>query len=54
MEQRDINVMDTIQRQKERDIEGKELMPLQGEGEKLAAEKRFTFDTIDTPNDPLR
>lgn len=54
MEERDINVIDTIQRQKEKDLEGQEPQPLNEEGAKLAEEKRFTFDVINVPNDPLR
>lgn len=52
--ERDINTMKQIMEQKEKDIEGKELMPLDHEGKKLAEGKRFTFDIIAIPSDPLR
>lgn len=51
---RDRNVMDDIQREKTREIEKKEMMPLDPEGERLAEHKRFTFDIVNTPVDPLR
>ena len=50
----DINVMDEIQRQKARDMANKDLQPLNPEGEAIAEHKRFTFDIISTPVDPLR
>lgn len=46
--------MAEIQAQKEKDIAAAELMPLDGEGNKLAEGKRFTFDVVATPTDPLR
>lgn len=52
--ERNIETMDTIQRQKERDLENKELQPMDAEGRKMAEHKRFTFDVIDVPTDPLR
>lgn len=50
----ELNVMDEIQREKAREIEQSELQPLDPEGETLAEHKRFTFDIIDVPSDPLR
>ncbi len=43
-----------IQSQKSKDIEDDGLQPLDAEGRVLAEHKRFTFDIIDTPVDPLR
>ena len=43
-----------IQSQKAKDIEDDGLQPLDAEGRALAEHKRFTFDIIDTPVDPLR
>ena len=51
---RDRSVMDEIQREKIKDIEKEELQPLNPEGEALAEHKRFTFDIVNTPVDPLR
>lgn len=51
---KDLNVMDQIQQQKEKDIENSELIPLNEEGKKIAQGKRFTIDIIDAPSDPLR
>lgn len=51
---RDLDVMTAIQKQKARDIRGKELQPLDAEGKKLAEHKRYTFDIVDLPTDPLR
>lgn len=51
---RDLNVMATIQAEKEKEIEASEQIPLAGEGNVLASEKRFTFDVITVPTDPLR
>lgn len=49
----DLDVMAAIQREKEKEItEGQ--MPLDDEGKLLAEGKRFTFDVIETPVDPLR
>lgn len=52
--ERDLSIMDQIQRQKEKDIEKSELLPLDEEGKRLADGKRFTIDIIDAPSDPLR
>ena len=51
---RDLDVMATIMAEKEKDIASGEQQPLNAEGEKMAEHKRFTFDVIDTPSDPLR
>ena len=51
---RDLNVMDAIQKEKEKEIIAKELMPLDPEGVTVAEHKRFTLDLVDTPTDPLR
>lgn len=51
---RDLHIMDQIQTQKERDIKREALMPLAAEGKSLADGKRFTFDIITIPSDPLR
>ena len=50
----DINVMDTIQRQKEKDIDAAELQPLDPEGVEMGEHKRYTIDIVDAPSDPLR
>ena len=46
--------MAMILEQKAKEIESKGVPPLDAEGKTLAEEKRFTFDIIDTPADPLR
>ena len=46
--------LEKIQSQKAKDIENDRLQPLDAEGRVLAEHKRFTFDIIDTPVDPLR
>ena len=51
---RDLNTMNEIQSQKELDIAAAQLLPLDDEGKKLAEGKRFTFDIISIPSDPLR
>lgn len=51
---RDLDTMAQIMGQKERDIDREGQPPLDPEGKRLAEEKRFTFDIIDTPADPLR
>lgn len=51
---RDLNTMTQIQDQKERDIMTAQLQSLDPEGKKLAEGKRFTFDIIAIPSDPLR
>lgn len=51
---RDLDIMTNIQNQKEKDLKGKELRPLDAEGIRLAEHKRYTFDIVDLPTDPLR
>ena len=51
---RDLETMADIMDQKDRDLDTEELMPLDPEGKKLAEQKRFTFDIIAVPSDPLR
>lgn len=51
---RDLKVMAAIQKEKAKEIERGAKHPLDAEGDKLAETKRFTFDIIDTPVDPLR
>lgn len=50
----ELSIMTQIQEQKERDILKDGLIPLDPEGRRLSEYKRFTFDIIDTPSDPLR
>lgn len=52
--ERELNVMEAIQSQKEHDIAKEQLQPLDDEGRAMSEHKRFTFDVIDTPSDPLR
>lgn len=54
VEMKDLNVMEVIMSQKEKDIQKDGQMPLNEEGSKLASEKRITFDIIAIPSDPLR
>lgn len=51
---KNIDTMATIQEEKAKDIGHQETQPLDPEGVALAEHKRFTFDIIDTPVDPLR
>ena len=51
---RDLKVMDTIQKEKEKELKAKGVPPMNQEGKTIAQDKRFTFDCIDTPIDPLR
>jgi len=51
---RDLNVMEEIQNEKAKELDGKELQPLNHEGIAMAEHKRFTFDVVDIPTDPLR
>lgn len=46
--------MIAIINEKSKEIETKEQQPLDGEGIAMAEHKRFTFDIVDTPVDPLR
>jgi len=52
--ERELETMKVIMEEKEKDISKKEIPPLDAEGKKLAEHKRFTFDVIDSPTDPLR
>ena len=52
--ERDINVIDTIQREKEKDIQRERAHDLNPEGNTMAEHKRFTLDLVDIPTDPLR
>lgn len=51
---RDLDIMKTIIEQKEKDIEASQLQPMDSEGKYMAEHKRFTFDVINVPTDPLR
>lgn len=54
---REIEMMAHIQAEKEKEIEQKlnsQPLTLNAENNTLAEGKRFTFDIIDTPADPLR
>lgn len=51
---RDLETMTAIQAEKAREIEERGQLPLDDEGTRLAEHKRFTFDVVDTPVDPLR
>lgn len=52
--ERDIHVIDVIQREKEKDIERERAHDLNPEGTSMAEHKRFTLDLVDVPTDPLR
>lgn len=51
---KDLSVMDAIQREKANDLKAQEIPALNPEGDALAKHKRFTFDIVETPVDPLR
>lgn len=51
---RDLKIMESIQKEKAKELTKKELQPLNPEGKAMAEHKRFTFDIVDTPTDPLR
>ena len=51
---RDLDTLTQIVNQKEKDIEASELQPMNPEGRYMAEHKRFTFDVVDVPTDPLR
>ena len=51
---RDLDTMTQIVNQKEKDIEASELQPMNPEGRYMAEHKRFTFDVVDVPTNPLR
>ncbi len=50
----DLETMVRIMDEADREHEARELIPLDAEGKALAEHKRFTFDVIETPADPLR
>lgn len=52
--ERSLKVMSTILSEKEKEIEREEMQELDPEGKAMSEHKRFTFDIIDTPVDPLR
>ena len=51
---RDLETMEQIMGQKEKDLEADGQPELDPEIDELAEKKRFTFDIINTPSDPLR
>lgn len=51
---RELDVMTAIQDEKARDIARAGKPELDDETKRLAEHKRFTFDVIDIPTDPLR
>lgn len=51
---RSIEEIKNIQMQKAKEISSKPVPPLNDETKALAEHKRFTFDIINTPVDPLR
>ena len=53
MEKR-LEEMTAIMNEKSKEIDSKQLPPLDPEGEVLAKHKRETFDIVDTPVDPRR
>lgn len=52
--ERDLQIMTEILEEKDKELAHQELIPLNAEGKRLGEHKRFTFDVIDTPADPLR
>lgn len=46
--------MAAIMSEKEKDISNAEPLPLDPEGRAVMEKKRFTFDIVNTPSDPLR
>lgn len=50
----ELNVIAAIQEEKDNEIARQNQPPLDAETKKLAEGKRFTFDVISTPVDPLR
>ena len=51
---RELEIMSEIQNEKEKEIVASVLQPLDAEGVALAEHKRFTFDIVAIPSDPLR
>lgn len=52
--ERNLDIMAAIQAEKEKDMARQDQQPLDAEGTMMAEHKRFTFDVIDIPTDPLR
>ena len=52
--ERDLKVMTAILNEKEKEVEREEMQELDPEGKTMSEHKRFTFDIVDTPVDPLR
>lgn len=52
--ERNLHTMETIMKEKDLDIARAQQPPLDAEGQKLSETKRFTFDIVETPLDPLR
>jgi hypothetical protein len=52
--ERDLNTMNIIQMEKEKEIKAEAQQALNDEGVDMAEHKRFTLDIVDTPADPLR
>ena len=50
----DLETMAAIQAEKAKDIAAAGQPSLDAEGRELAEGKRFTFDVVETPVDPLR
>ena len=50
----DLETMAAIQAEKAKEIAAQEQQELDAEGRELAEGKRFTFDVISVPVDPLR
>lgn len=50
----DIQTISVIQEEKQHDVNAAQLPPIDSEIRELAEGKRFTFDVINTPVDPLR
>ena len=51
---KELEVMESIQNQKTLEENTKEPHALDPEGARMAEHKRFTFDIVDIPSDPLR
>ena len=50
----DLEIMEQIMKEKDKEIRRTEPIPQNAEGKRLGEGKRFTFDTPATPIDPLR
>ena len=51
---RELETMTRIQDEKARETGSGQMLPLNSEGIEVAKHKRFTFDIVDVPTDPLR